>query len=319
MKTFATRACLFALLCVITFGGWAYALYHLERESYFREVSMPEDVRVAVCGDSHLESGFDTRCWPGSFNFALSAITLDQLELKVYGLLKENPDYHGLVIVDISPEKLFNPNVDRPLVTSGSAGKRLMLHLLYPEVNRRPMDGMVKLFRDAIFAKRTKKAWKAFTCGKPYQSSVGGVGVWNGPVPSPDAIEAKEGFKTYPNVVADGIRRKAETINGFPPYASDAKQHEVIASIVRNVRAHGCRPVFVSTPLHLRLRAEIDEARLKDFDENMSAMATELGVPYVNALRWEYPDDCWFDGNHLNARGAIHFTRQLKREVENVL
>ncbi|MCQ2183771.1 MAG: hypothetical protein MJY89_10320, partial [Bacteroidales bacterium] len=62
----------------------------MERQSYFREVHIPKKTQVVVCGDSHLESGFDTRCWPGSFNFALSAITLDQLELKVYGLLKEN-------------------------------------------------------------------------------------------------------------------------------------------------------------------------------------------------------------------------------------
>lgn len=142
MKSFSIRVIVFACLCAFIFGGWAYALYRLELQSYFKEVQIPGKTRVAVCGDLHLESGFDTRCWPGSFNFALSAITLDQLELKVYGLLKENQDYHGLVIIDISPEKLFNPNVDRLLVTSGSAGKRLMLHLLYPEVNRRPMDGM---------------------------------------------------------------------------------------------------------------------------------------------------------------------------------
>lgn len=319
MRAFVVRAGVFAILCGGVFGGWAYALYRLEVQAYQREVNIPPDTQIVVCGDSHLETGFDPRCWPNSFNFALSAITLDQLELKVYGLLKENPSYRGLVVVDIWPEKLFKPNVDQPLVTSGPAGKRLMLHWLYPEANRRPMDGMAKLFRDAILAKRTRTAFKALTRGKPYKSSVGGVGVLGGKTPEPDEVVAKEGFTTHPEVVAETIRRKAATINGFPPYSKTSKQHEVIANMVRIVRAHGCKLVMVTTPLHGKMLAAIDAGRLRAFNEAMRELSEELDFPYVNALSWEFPDACWQDGDHLNARGALFFTRRLKGEVANVL
>ena len=43
----------------------------------------------------------------------------------------------------------------------------------------------------------------------------------------------------------------------------------------------------------------------------MSAWTAERSIRYLNFLKERFPDDCWYDGNHLNDRGARLFTPML--------
>lgn len=324
MKRFLLNFALFAFLSAVLYGGWAGALLWAELHAYARESHLPDDVTCVVCGDSQTETGLLPHVWPHFFNFSISSLQLDQVELKVIDLLERNPGFKGTVILDMSPVKLFDQDIDRPLLEDRSAGKRFMLHALHPDRSRRSLDGIAILFRDSILVKRTTKAVKFLSKGVPYVSSIGGMGS------VPDLTEEKageyrkrfreastvQGFVSHPELVKEAVDEAVADLDHWGEVDSGAKSAACLRDILRFIRAHGATPVVITTPWHASLRERVRPGLLENFRRVMARIAAEEGVAYHDYLEMPFPDGEWRDANHLNIRGAVRFTDRVRADVE---
>ena len=323
MAKFVLRFALFALLAALIYGGWAGALVYAELHAYARESKMPPDMRVAVCGDSQTEVGLLPHVWPGFFNFSISSLQLDQVELKVVDLLERNPDFKGVVLLDVSPMKLFAQDIDKSMLEDRSAGKRFLLHALHRDKSRRPLDGIVLLFRDSILVKRTTKAFKSFRLGVPYVSSIGGMGGVAG-LTEEQARKNREkflkaptqrGFAEHPDLVAEGMEEAAAELNRWPCVDEDSKSVRCLRDIISYIRGNGATPVLITTPVHPKLLAKFPPEKLANFREQTKRLSESTKTPWFSYLEMPLTDDDWRDGNHLNFHGAVKLTDAVRRDV----
>lgn len=327
MKRFVLQVGLFALIVIGLFGSWSALLVYMEVTAYERESHMPTNTLYAVCGDSQTELGLNPALWPRFFNFSLSAIQLDQIELKTIDLLERNPGLPKVLLVDISPRKLAAQNITEPLVESRSAGKRFMLHVLRPEKSRRSLNGVAVIFRDAILVKRTKRAWKRLRKGRPYASSIGGEGT-----PDPAlteemvarnreailAAQATCGFRDHLKEVRDGIDEHADELNSWGLVNETSETVRCICDILRYVKSKNVMPILITPPWHPELLAKARPEMLANFHAIMNSISEREGVPYLNHLEMPFPTSEWRDGNHLNEHGAVRYTELVRRAVENI-
>lgn len=323
MKKFILKSLLFCFLCAAIFGGWSAVLLWAEISAYKREVKIPEGYTLAVCGDSHTEQGLMPAVWPELFNFSLSGMQLDQIQLKIYDLVERNPGQLKTMIVDTSPFNMMSPELSTPLIESKTFGKRFLLHVLRPKENRRSLKGIHVIFRDAILIKRTGKVIKSWRKKRPYQSSIGGVGIattFLEPGLDPETIETtRECFRTNPDEVMEDIVEKTDKLGGYPKLTAKSENAKILKEIIVFLQEHNIKPIITSTPLHREMLKRISPEAISDYKAVMRAVCSEMGVDYLDYLEVDYPDSYWGDGNHLNNRGAYVFTQKVRADVEAIL
>lgn len=311
MKRFLLNFLLFAALAAILYGGWAGALLLAEIRAYEREAHLPADVTCVVCGDSQTETGLLPHTWPHFFNFSISSLQLDQVELKVIDLLDRNPGFQGTIILDMSPMKFFDQDIDKSMLEDRSAGKRFLLHALHPDRSRRPLDGIVILFRDSILVKRTTKALQCLRKGIPYFSSIGGMGAIAGLTEEKAAANRERflsmptpcGFVEHPDLVEAGMAEAAAELDRWGLVGRDAKSIRCFRDILSEIRARGVRPVVITTPIHRRLLARMPQEKLRNFKALVRDVTAEEGVDYFSYLECDCP------GRRVERRQSPQFPR----------
>lgn len=327
MKKYILKFLAFSLLAFLIFGGWAGVLVWLELSAHAREVAMPSGTVYAVCGDSQTELGLMPELWPHFFNFSKSGIQLDQVELKVVDLLERNPGMPKVLLVDVSPRKLAVQSIDRPLAEARSAGKRFLLHLLYPRKNRRPLDGFVILFRDSLLIKRTGKALESLLFGERYTSAIGGPGGASPDLSEEDVArnrsrflgkKAKVGFRSHRALAMRHVEDHSAELREWGPVGKDAKSVRCIKDIVAYVKSRGVVPVLMTTPLHPLFWEKVPKDHFDNFREVMRGIARDCDVAYLDYLEMPFAEEEWRDGNHLNVHGAVRFTERVRTDVERL-
>jgi hypothetical protein len=83
---------------------------------------------------------------------------------------------------------------------------------------------------------------------------------------------------------------------------------------LREAAEHGVRVVLLRMPEGPAFRSWYDPDGLARFDAYLAGVATEFGVPVVDARLWlEEADFC--DSHHTLKRGAVKFTTRFAREM----
>ena len=327
MRKFVFRASVFGLLIVGFLGGWSAFLLHLELATYAREAKMPPDAAYAVCGDSQTAVGLLPELWPGFFNFSISDIRLDQMELKTIDLLERNPGRTKVLLIDITPRKLVIQDVDVPLKDMRNAGKRFLLHVLHPRESRRSLEGLAVIFRDAILVKRTMKFLKALRKHQRYRSSIGGAGSIAGLTESEVATNRlallakpdKMGFRDHRDSVFSAIGEHADEMSAWGPVTLESKTVACITNMIAIARRQGVTPVLMTTPWHRELLSRVSAAQIGNHRQVMREIARRDGnLPYLDYLEMPFDDGEWYDGNHLNRHGAVRLTERVRQDVERL-
>ncbi len=306
MKQFIIKIFFFALLVAVVFGGWSAALLVAEYKNYQKEIIMPKDTSILVCGDSHTEAALDPAYFLGLYNFSQSACVLDQSLLKLKDFFKRNPGRIKTVLVDVSPLQLYCNDVTMPLAKAGPPANLFLLHCYHRGDTRRSLDGIVGIFRDTILAKRTRALWKSVRKKRPYKSSLKG-----GYIPSD-----KRGFVSVRDKVYAEMHDRAKQINKSWQLTEDVPIVQDVLATIRFAKDNGARVVLMTTPFHRELTKLIEPKRLNDFFSLVNEIAKREKLQYVNCFYWDFPDDQWRDANHLNQYASKAFTERLKKEIK---
>lgn len=306
MKKFLSKISIFSLLAVLLIGGWVLLIVGVEISAYYREIVMPKNASVLVCGDSQPAHALNPEYWPELFNFSKDATLLDQSRMKMKDVIDANPGRTKILLLDVSPWKFYVNDPIAPLAVEGPAASQMLVNFLHLNDNKRPLTGLMTAFRDTVLIKKSGKLHRLFSRKKSYKSNLKGGFVKT----------KKTGFLNAPEKVEFNIRRLADKINMAPRIGSgtvvfDEWQKTIHAARAANVE----RVVLITTPFHSRLRDAIDSWRLSCFTEAVRAFAHENGCEYLDFLRFDVPDDGWRDANHLNVLGARLFTAACRRAV----
>jgi len=301
MKKFLLRSALFLGLVLLIFGSICGFELRYELKAYREEVKAPAAATILVCNDSQLEMSVNPAVEPAFFNFSAPGRTMDQAYLAMLDVFAANPGRFRKVVIDLSPSAAVDP-FDQAIPDMGYASQYYLLHWLHPRENTRDMTGQIAVFRDNMVGRRWRLFWRALRGKGDFTSSICGR---YKPTLMALALTMPDDFKGQ-------FRARAHTVNDVPALTADAPIFRHVNAIIDLARAHGAEPILVTTPWHAELLKAGDAEKMDAFAKVVSAYAAERKCKYVDLLRVDLPDDCWYDAQHLNVKGAKRFTSLLK-------
>lgn len=301
MKRFIVRSALFLGIVALVFGAICGFELRYELNAYREEVKAPAQASILVCNDSQFDMGVNPGVDPAFFNFSAHGRTMDQAYLAMLDVFAANPGRFKTVAIDISPSAAVD-RFDQAIPDMGYASQYYLLHWLHPKENTRDMTGQLAVFRDNMVGRRWRLFWRSLRGRGEFTSSICGRFT---PVIESQAVLSPDDFKGQ-------FQARAHTVNDVPALTADAPLFRHVDAIVRLARENGAEPVIVTTPWHPELLKACRPDRLATFTKVVSDYARRKGCRYVDFLRQGFPDDCWYDAQHLNLKGSKAFTPMLR-------
>ena len=302
MKRFVFRLASFALIVIVTVGGFCVAEVAAEIRAYHRELIAQPGATIFVCGDSRTEWELNPEFWPELFNFSVSGRPMDQVYLTALDVLRANPGKFRTMLVDVSVETA-KLDYDLPVERMPGGTKYLLLYLLHRDEPIRSLTGWLGLFRDVMTERRLRHVWQVVRGKKRFQSSLAsGYNCMTHCLKSSDP----EKFR------ARNRRWCEQTRALLDSPSSRSRYFELLDRIVRLARNHAIECVFITPPWHPDLLEMAGAGRIRGFVDVVARYAEQKGCRYVDMTDMRLPEDCWADGTHLNHKGAKRMTIALR-------
>lgn len=127
------------------------------------------------------------------------------------------------------------------------------------------------------------------------------------------AIEDEQGYEPLKGIV--GYKPKVE--NTYKPIQKsiDHFKEDILKRMIEACRQNGSDIVFTVSPSY-------GHAHVSPYYRAMSAFCNENGIPflyYQNDPRFIYKQNYFKDGSHMNQTGAEVYTREIVREILNLI
>ena len=306
MKKFVARLVLFALIVIVTVGGFCVAEIAAEIWVYrHHELVAPEGATVFVCGDSRTEWSLDPSVWTNLFNFSVSGRWLDKVYFTTIDIVLANPGQFKTVLVDISPE-MSRLNYDLSVGEMGT--KYLLLHLIHWKESIRSLNGWLGLFRDIVTKWRLRHLWKVIRGKKRFRSSL--ASGYN-PMTHCLKLSDPDAFSRRNRRWCDQSRKLLDN-----PVASTVRYFALMDCIVKLAQHNALECVFITPPYHPDLLEMAGEGRVRGFVDVVRRYARQRQCRYIDMSGLCFPDEYWADGNHLNRKRARRLTDELHRRLD---
>ena len=163
------------------------------------------------------------------------------------------------------------------------------------------MSGVVRIARDVFIGKRYRHFSRALRGKLKFKSSLGG-----GFEPQRECLK-----RVDPERYKGSMKIKTASVAALDRFNRASPLFTEVDRILAFARANGLKVVLMTTPWNEDQRAEVGEKALAPFTATVRAYAEEKDLEYLDFLRRPFPEESWFDGVHLNAKGAGEFTRLL--------
>lgn len=305
MRKFIVSAALFALIVFGTIGGFCVIEVWAEIVHYRAELKAPKGATVFVCGDSRTEVGLNPEHWPELFNFSLSGRPLDQTYLTAVDILDTNPGVLTTMLIDVSPEEMSH-DYAAPVGAMPSGGC-LLLYFLHWHERMRDLTGAFGLFRDIMVENRLKLLRRVMRGKRRFSSSLS-----SGYQPMKNSWKISNPAAYWKRLAhIDKLTR--DLLCGR---SSSADYHKLLARTIDMARERGIEVVLLTAPWHVDQARAAGEGHLRKFADGVADFAAAHGCRYLDLSAMQLPDDCWRDGNHVNARGAVAFTKAVRDFVQ---
>ncbi len=280
----------------------------IEKNAYNRELEMPDDKDIVVCGDSQTAYSLNPEYWEGLFNYGLQGLLPWQRYLVVSDILHKNPNKVKYLILDAVPYQMCQP-------PDPSSNLYYLLRLWHwqDSICNRESDWITKgldFYRRYGFKKLSRALkWKNLRSNR-YKSCLRGsfirVHVCH--------FDPKDPMQ---------VRRMKRNIDSRISKFNEAKSFNErdfmdLERLVDYAQRGGVRVVLTTTPLHPLQRLAQDSVKTAEFFKRIQGLVERKGIPYINCYDWEFPDDEWANVNHLNLKGSKPFTLRFKDEFEKI-
>ncbi len=293
MKKFLIQTFLFGLcaLCIVV------ALLFLSRAIVRNmDLSIPEDKRILVIGNSHTECAINDTIYKPSVNLSLSARDMHACYILIKDLIERNPHIET-VVLSMSPKILdagknlsrFNDNPHFKYHLSQSA-LRADMHDLALFFKLR--YAALSILRAPAYLENTKLFFKIFS----------------GQL-SPDVNKRHVGafMANYANHMQSDIKKRSNEPRVAPVIDTESMSYAYMSKIQSYLSKRDVKLVLMFTP-HYRIDHYCDRAFFnKEIKEKFP------DVQYVDFSDFPLSDSCYSDTSHLNVEGARIFSEYLEK------
>ena len=307
MRTFLKNTLKFILpyaTVLVVIAVWALCS---EIKLYRSNIRIAPDVNYVVVGDSQSEMAVNPECFPHLANHSIAGLSFDQALYKIRDLLEVNADRDFTIILDVSPRRVLRNGW--PLTTADFESRYAILNFIHFFNSRRKLDEPIKLIRDRIvkdafnsltrrkFTKKHKKIQK---------KSWGGFQPRNGQRWISHPVEtAQEASQSISETLAEAGKDDSIAASNF----------SIIDEIITTVSANGKKIILVTTPWHGVLVEKLSAKLIPSFRSKMQVLADRHGIKWIDTIEWPISDDGWLNPNHLNASGAVKYTKFLRKLI----
>lgn len=308
MKRFLLRILLFLSLPFSVAVIWTTVVVALDLQAYRASLSVPVGCDTLVCADSQTRASLNPEIISNLFNFSTAATHPDQNFLRLLDVLEVNRGKIKYVLLDVTPLHVGFDERMSPLSEAGSARVHAFVHIYRWRDSQRPLGSAIRLFRDVVFVRKPNEIRKAIKRGNPYRSSLSG-----------GFYSAKHsGFMDCPEKALNYAEKMADKFNGKSGFSCGERTVDILKASVSAIRKAEACPLLMTTPIAYPALMRMEKEKLFAFTNGLAVVAADLGIPYLNHLSENIPEECWRDANHLNEKGAERFSVIFKRELKRV-
>lgn len=308
MKRFLLRILLFLSLPFSVTAVWTTVVIALDFKTYKASLSIPEGCDIVVCSDSQTRAALNPEIISNLYNFSTAATHPDQNFLRLLDFLDVNSGKIKYVLLDVTPLHIGFDERISPLSEAGSARVHAFVHIYRWRDSLRPLGSVMRLFRDVVLIRKPNEIRKVIKRGLPYRSSLSG-----------GFYSAKySGFIDYPEKAHEYAKKMADKFNSKPEFSCGERTVDILKASVSAIRKAEACPLLMTTPIAYPALMRMEKEKLFAFTNGLAVVAADLGIPYLNHLSENIPEECWRDANHLNEKGAERFSVIFKRELKRV-
>jgi hypothetical protein len=283
------------------------------RRAHHRTLEAPvfrlkPEITTLVLGDSHPEGAVDPRHLPHSANISHSGDNYFYSYEKLNFLLSRNPQA-TTVILGFSWHN-FPANYQESFLFGEAKGK---IEAFFPILDAEGR-ALVASWNSAYLV-----PWAQNTLGLPLKFYDDGL-LWRqlrGARLHPDDFEFFGGFEDtgVSHIDESIIKQKAASYfleAGGSPSPTSPYMTQYFFKILDLCTSRGIRVVLLNTPVHPLYRSRVPEASVRTFEELRAQVALRYpGVAYLDFSDLPIEASGYYDGDHVNRRGAETVTRRL--------
>lgn len=287
-----------AAIIITTFALTAYSFYR-----NLPDFSLPKDKTILICGDSHTQCAINDDILPGSINISNNAEHYFYTFAKIKKLVSQNRQINTIILgysfhslSEYHDKFLFDGNYTINMYPKyfGVLDKEEITFLL-----KRNFLGIVeKLPR--LTTKNLYFLLSNITTTPTFQS----FPFWGG-------YFSKEANNLSEHILEKRLSR--HYLNGKELQSYSTIQSLYLKKILSFCISNDIEPILINTPINKKYKKKIP---LK-FQENYYGHYAKLSQ-YAKVLDYstfELPDEAFADIDHLNAKGANIFTKELKASI----
>lgn len=307
MKRFVTRFATFALLVFATVGGFCALELAAEIRAYRRELIAPSHATVFVCGDSRTEWSLNPEEWPNLFNFSVSGRPLDQTFLTALDILQANAGRFRTLLVDVSVETT-NLDYDLPIGCMMGGAKQFLVYFLHRDETMRDYSGSLRLARDLMVDRRLRHIWKVIRGKTRFCSSL--ASGYN----RIDLCLKQSSPERFARRLTEWTGERKHASYWDP--SGRVRYFELLNRLLDMAQEFGVEVVLLTPPYHPDLIRTVGHENVRRFASVIRKYAQSRNCRYFDLSEKAYPDSFWTDEVHLNSKGAVAFSRDVRTLVE---
>lgn len=299
MKGFLYKIVLFVTIVIALMAGIVGTVYLISNH-YVSSLNIDENIQTLICGDSHTQTAINDELIPNSLNIAHSS----EHYLYSYNVLKlllgNNPQIQNVIlgfsyhnISSAQDDYLFEPD------------KSQYMYPRYISVLDRKSFTKLITANPKGFINDFKDIFQGFNrhIGAEELHRFGFIGGYY----SSDLTNKND------STIQHTINNHYLGDKGMPQGYSDI-QISYLQSIVELCRVEDVKLILINCPISKEYKAMIPESFIYTFQDK----ATQFGPLVIDYSDFSVPENCYGDGDHLNASGAEIFSAYLLDQIDSL-
>lgn len=135
----------------------------------------------------------------------------------------------------------------------------------------------------------------------------------------PPAMNRKRMGEDFPVSAFLHLDREVDDVTVKLRQATFLENMEILRAYIRLCQAHGAKPVAVIFPFAPLLHDRYPQKPLADFRTVLQRMQEETGLAVIDLFDLQLGYECFYDLQHLNARGAAAASKELAEQLKRIL
>lgn len=299
MKHFI-RNIMLAVFCTVPHLVLLVFVHRVTVNTYHQNISLKPEQKIIITSDSQTAVSLNPVYFPELANFSYCAISLQRSYLKMVDVVRQNPGKVKVLLVDVSPDKLFN-STDKRLTS-----KDPMSSILNPRWTDWSNVGNLVIYlidrSKALWLERNKQGIDPYAGG--FEAISTQLYIINPQLANSLEDQFSSKFNRYPDIQVE---------NCFSVISVD-----YICRMIEYAQQQKITVILMTSPLKETFVKKHSTDKMDVFEKTMNRIAQKYAVVWLNYLNRPFAIENWADPLHLNNSAVQTFSTCVRQDVLKV-